>query len=73
LPTEEVVACASFGSDGRVSAAWIIRGSKAAGDDRLALRTLRAIHFSPAHLSGRAVASRHVVIVGPANWSGLVF
>jgi hypothetical protein len=73
LPAEEVIACASFDIDGRVSAAWIIRGSKATRDDRLALSTLRAIPFLPAHLTGRAVASRHVVIVGPANWSGLVY
>lgn len=72
LPDTEVIACATFGADGRVTAAWIIRGSKATRDDRLALSTLRAMPFLPAHLTGRVVASCHVVIVGPANWAGVV-
>jgi hypothetical protein len=73
LPAQDVVACAAFDAAGGVEAAWIIKGSGETDSDRRALKTLRATRFQPARLDGRAVAAQHIVLVGRADWGGIVF
>jgi len=71
-PGVSLTACAEIGTNGRVVRAWLLNGTNFPAADRAVLERLDTIRFDPASKAGKAVGSRHVILIGKPPPSGLV-